>query len=155
MPHQCIRCGKEYPDGSEALLSGCSCGAKFFFFFREKMPEGIKINNEQRAQVLENVQEIIKEQDKIHRGDLLGGEAPYGAQVQCHQRDKINAPVQAQPSSKEEAVIIDLESIKATKPGKYVIDLAKLFARNPVIYKTGDGKYTIDIDSTFKLMKKR
>ena len=39
MPHQCIRCGKEYPDGSEALLSGCSCGAKFFFFFREKMPE--------------------------------------------------------------------------------------------------------------------
>jgi predicted nucleic acid-binding Zn-ribbon protein len=147
MPHQCIRCGKEYPDKSNALLNGCSCGAKFFFFFREKMPEGMKINNEQREQVLEDVISVIRSADP--------------AQAQRNQRDGLNEPVQVQNNIKEineikeEPVIIDLESIKVTKGGKYTLDLAKLFARNPVIYKTGEGKYTIDIDSTFKLMEKK
>ena len=93
----------------------------------------MKINNEERMQLLENVQEIVKE-NKIHEGE------------------KINENAQV---NKEESIVIDLESIKMTRQGKYEIDLAKLFARNPVIYKTGEGKYTIDLDSTFKLMSKK
>ncbi|MBS3143917.1 hypothetical protein J4446_03535, partial [Candidatus Woesearchaeota archaeon] len=32
MPHQCVRCGNMYEDGSEEILKGCSCGSRFFFF---------------------------------------------------------------------------------------------------------------------------
>jgi len=40
MPHKCVRCGKVYSDGSHEILSGCSCGAKLFFYVRkEKIDE--------------------------------------------------------------------------------------------------------------------
>lgn len=51
-------------------------------------------------------------------------------------------------------VILDLESIKIAKPGKYEIDLVRLFKGKPVIYKLEDGKYIIDIATSFKLMRK-
>ena len=28
MPHQCVRCGEFYEDGSNQILSGCKCGGK-------------------------------------------------------------------------------------------------------------------------------
>ena len=36
MPHQCVKCGDLYPNGSEELLKGSKCGARFFFYVREK-----------------------------------------------------------------------------------------------------------------------
>jgi hypothetical protein len=37
MPHQCVKCGKIYDDGSRELLSGCSvCNSKFFFFIKKE-----------------------------------------------------------------------------------------------------------------------
>ncbi len=50
-------------------------------------------------------------------------------------------------------VVLDLESIRVKKAGKYEIDLVNLFKRRPVIYQLEDGKYIIDIPSTFQLMK--
>jgi len=126
MPHQCIRCGKEYADGSDALLKGCECGARFFFFYREKMPANfMDMNKDERKEVLNEVQEIVKKQENIGEKEA------------------------------EKPVILDLESIRVLKPGKYEIDIVSLFKRNPVIYKEGEGKYYIDVESTFKLMQKR
>lgn len=51
----------------------------------------------------------------------------------------------------EKPIILDLESIRVQKPGKFEIDLIGLFKRKPVIYKVGEGKYYIDIASTFQL----
>jgi|Deesub1362A_J573_1020465.scaffolds.fasta_scaffold00051_147 hypothetical protein len=34
MPHRCTRCGKTYEEGSEALLKGCSCGNRYFLYYR-------------------------------------------------------------------------------------------------------------------------
>jgi len=53
----------------------------------------------------------------------------------------------------ESPVILDLESIRVKKAGKFEIDLVNLFKRRPVVYKLEDGKYLIDIPSTFQLMK--
>jgi len=55
-----------------------------------------------------------------------------------------------------EPVVLDLESIRILKPGKYELDLVHLFKKDPLVYKTGDGKYMIDLPETFKkeLMKK-
>ncbi len=58
------------------------------------------------------------------------------------------------PSSSDEPVVLDLESIRVVKPGKYEIDLVHLFKGDPVIYKLDEGKYIIDIIKSFAAAKK-
>jgi predicted nucleic acid-binding Zn-ribbon protein len=49
-------------------------------------------------------------------------------------------------------VILDLESIRVLKPGKYEIDIVNLFSKKrPLIYKLEEGKYVIDLASTIKV----
>jgi predicted nucleic acid-binding Zn-ribbon protein len=52
-------------------------------------------------------------------------------------------------SASDEPVVLDLESIRVVKPGKYEIDLVQLFKGDPVIYKLDEGKYIIDIIKSF------
>jgi predicted nucleic acid-binding Zn-ribbon protein len=52
----------------------------------------------------------------------------------------------------EEPVVLDFESIRVLKPGKYELDLVNLFKNEPVIYKLDEGKYMIDLPQTFKSM---
>ena len=58
------------------------------------------------------------------------------------------------PSASDEPVVLDLESIRVVKPGKYEIDLVHLFKGDPVIYKLDEGKYIIDIIKSFAAVKK-
>ncbi len=58
------------------------------------------------------------------------------------------------PSASDEPVVLDLESIRVTRPGKYEIDLVHLFKGDPVIYKLDEGKYVIDIIKSFAAGKK-
>lgn len=51
---------------------------------------------------------------------------------------------------RNQPVVLDFESIKISKPGKYEIDLIDLFKKKPLVYKLADGKYLIDIPSTFE-----
>ncbi|MBW2987493.1 Zn-ribbon domain-containing protein [Candidatus Woesearchaeota archaeon] len=51
-------------------------------------------------------------------------------------------------------VILDFESIKLSKPGQYELDLVQLFKGEPLVYKLEDGKYIIDIPSTFQIARK-
>ena len=51
---------------------------------------------------------------------------------------------------RDKPVILDFESIKILKPGKYELDLIDIFKKKPLIYKVADGKYVIDIVSTFE-----
>lgn len=120
MPHQCIRCGTLYPDGSQMIVKGCSCGGKFFFFIRKQKIEDAKKITEELT--LEDREQI--ERDVI---DLVGSKV-----------------------DKEETVFLDLESINISKPGKYELDLVDLFKKRPLIYKLEEGKYFIDIISTFE-----
>lgn len=123
MPHRCVHCGKLYEVASKELLEGCSCGSKFFFF----------IKAEQLAQ-LKNQQEIIemKPTEKVKMEEEV--------------REIIGVEEEEIP------VILDLESVKVTGPGKFEIDIVNLFSKNrPLIYKLEEGKYIIDLASTMKL----
>tara|TARA_Y100000310_G_C20315905_1_gene638425 strand:- start:93 stop:464 length:372 start_codon:yes stop_codon:yes gene_type:complete len=51
-------------------------------------------------------------------------------------------------------IIIDLESINVKSPGKFKIDIVKLFKGEPVVYKLEEGKYIIDVATTFHNLKK-
>jgi len=124
MPHQCVRCNTFYDDGSDAILKGCKCGGKLFFFVRkEKLAE---LKQELPKLSKEEIKEI--EQDVF---DMAGSEIDV-----------------------EKPVILDFESVRVLKPGKYELDLVNLFRNEPLIFKLEDGKYVIDLPTTFKNMKK-
>lgn len=121
MPHQCVRCGTFYEDGSKDILKGCSsCGGKLFFFVkREKLEEmknvSYQLSNKDKQQIEKDVY------------DLIGID-----------------------SNKDKTVVLDFEAIRILKPGKYELDLVNLFKDNPLIYKLADGKYMIDLPESFK-----
>jgi len=50
----------------------------------------------------------------------------------------------------ERPVVLDFESIRVIKPGKYEIDLVHLFKEEPLVYKLSEGKYIIDLPEVFK-----
>lgn len=50
----------------------------------------------------------------------------------------------------DEPVVLDLETIRVTRPGKFELDLVQLFNNeNPLVYKLDEGKYVIDVPETF------
>lgn len=127
MPHQCVKCGAFYEDGSNQILTGCeACSGKLFFYVKKGKEELIaqedakKLSKNERAQIESDVY------------DLIGNEID---------RDK--------------PVVLDLESIKILKPGKYELDLVHLFqAKQPLVYKLEDGKYVVDLIQTFSKLKR-
>lgn len=125
MSHQCVRCGSIYPDASNELLKGCSCGGRFFFYISNKAMEKAK------EIALDLTQD---EKEKIEKDvfDLIG--------------DSVD---DTQP------VVLDIESIRILKPGQYELDLVDLFKGEPLVYKLEDGKYIVDLLSTFELLKKK
>ncbi|MCK4669618.1 MAG: hypothetical protein KAT43_00320 [Nanoarchaeota archaeon] len=53
----------------------------------------------------------------------------------------------------ESPVILDFESIRIPKQGQYHLDLVHLFKGEPLVYRLEDGKYIIDIPSSFQMAK--
>ncbi len=123
MPHQCTRCGEIYPDAAEELLKGCSCGAKFFYYIKQE-----KLQEPEVKEVITELRKADKVQIEKDIRDITGLE------------DKPDKPV-----------ILDLESVKVIRPGKFEIDIVNLFnKRRPLIYKLEEGKYIIDLAATLK-----
>lgn len=126
MPHQCIKCNKIYQDGSQELLKGCGgCGGKFFFY----------IKSDKLEEVREKVEELSKEEKE---------------QIEKDVREIISEKVE-----EEVPVILDLESVRVLRPGKFELDLRHLFGGEPLVYKMADGKYIIDVASSFQMKKKK
>ena len=125
MPHQCVRCNTFYDDGASEILKGCSCGGRLFFYIKkEKLEEAKK--------EAENIKLTVNEKKQIEKDifDLVGQEI-----------------------DKDQPVVLDLESIKVLKPGKYELDLVHLFKGEPLIFKLEEGKYMIDLVRSFKKVK--
>ena len=45
--------------------------------------------------------------------------------------------------------MLDIESIRVLKPGKYELDLIHLFKGEPLVFKLEEGKYVIDLPASF------
>jgi uncharacterized protein len=130
MPHQCTHCGEIYPDAAPELLAGCKCGAKFFYYIRQdRLDELNKINSNE-------LQETITE---LNRADKT-------------QIEKDIREITGLAEEPDKPVILDLESVRVLSPGKFEIDIVNLFSKKrPVIYKLEEGKYIIDLASTYKI----
>ena len=119
MPYKCVHCSKIYDDGSKEIITGCSeCHGKFFFYIRQ----------EQLAKIAEQSRkEVELSQDEKQ-------------QIEQDVREIVGV------SDDELPIFLDFESVKIIKPGKYLLDLGKLFEKDkPKVYKLEDGKYIIDL----------
>jgi len=77
MPHQCVRCGNLYDDGSKEILSGCSCGAKLFFYIRKERLQQAKeitqnLSNDDKKQIEKDVFNIMG-RERGGRGPCCAG----------------------------------------------------------------------------------
>jgi len=176
MPHQCLKCGLVFEEGSSQLLKGCpDCGGNRFFFTKEPLDE------DERDAITRKVGKDINSTIM----DLLGGDNEVvdksGKWLTIKPKD-IRKVVEKQISEKEKKfpekkedlelvtdeeyrkkIIEKLESeseesdvpetIDIEKPGKYKIDLKGLLEEEPVIIQK-DGSYTIHLPSVFKMINK-
>ena len=116
MSHQCVHCSEIYPMGSKELIEGCSKCKGHFFFY---------IRDDQLNKAKEKPIEIPQEEKKNIEKDIreIAGITDE------------NAPV-----------ILDLESVRVLKEGKFELDVVNLFKKGrPLIYKLEEGKYIIDL----------
>jgi len=121
MPHQCVHCGRLIEGGSREILEGCAkCGSRFFFFIRDEQMSNIK-----ESQKIIEFDKVDKEKVEEDVRSILGIE------------------------NESKPVILDLESVRVLKPGKFEIDLVSLLNRKPIVFKLEEGKYLIDIESGF------
>lgn len=127
MPHQCVRCGELYGDGTASLLTGCTkCGGKFFFFIKKSSIERAKkitknLTPEEKDQIEKDIKEVME---------------------------------QEYDESPEVPVFVDIENIRVSEPGKFEINIVDMFNKKPLVCKVGEGKYIIDLISTFKSSEK-
>ena len=122
--HQCVKCGKIYEEVSNELLKGCSQCGGKFFFFVRK-------------ETIEKIKQATVDLTPKERQGIV-----QDIKELIDQED-IDKPV-----------ILDIESIRILKPGQYELDLVDLFRGKPVIYKLEEGKYVIDLASTFGAKEK-
>ena len=119
MVYRCVHCSRIYEDGAKEVIEGCECKSKFFFYIK---PEKLK---------------EIQAQNTINSGTDLTTEEKE--QIERDVRDIAGVP-------EESPVFLDFESVKVIKPGKYLLDLQKLFSKDlPRVYKLEDGKYIVDL----------
>jgi predicted nucleic acid-binding Zn-ribbon protein len=118
MAYKCVNCSKVYEDGSNQILTGCdSCQGKFFFYINAK-----------------KLKEI--EEKKVEEPDLTTSEKK---QIEKDLREIAGIEDDDKP------VFLEFESVKIMKPGKYLLDLTKLFDRDkPQIYQLEKGRYVVD-----------
>ncbi len=118
--YKCVHCSAIYEDAAKEVLTGCSsCKSKFFFYIKDEKLKEIESRKD--------VEEELSAKDK--------------RQIEKDVRELVGV------KDEETPVFLDFESIKIVKPGKYLLDLQKLFAQDkPRIYKLVDGKYIIDLN---------
>lgn len=143
-PHQCIHCAETYPDGAKEVLEGCSkCNSRFFFFLNmDKYNKILAANSAKEANA--NLPQNNMEDERLQSILTdLSSEDKHNMEQDVREImgiEDIEAPV-----------ILDLETVKVTSPGKYILDIPNLFRKDrPLVYKLEDGKYVIDLSSTIK-----
>ena len=169
MPHQCLKCGKIFEEGSSKVLKGCSeCGGNRFFFTKKPLDEKEReeINNKTSKDINLKVLDILG----IDQSDIIDKKGKWKSikpndvrkalKNQIKKESEIKIISDSNIISKEENISEIFQSkdkkpetINIEKPGKYVIDIKGLLEEEPIIIQK-DGTYTIHLPSIFKMINK-
>jgi len=177
MPHQCLKCGHVFEEGSSDLLKGCpDCGGNRFFFTKEPLDEkqrnvitekvGKDINSaimdligEQGENVIDqsgkwknikpkDIKKAMKKQMKEKETESEENIKDIDIITDDDYRDETIKKIKSEIQESEDPETIDIE-----KPGKYKIDIKGLLEEEPIIIQK-DGSYTIHLPSIFKMIDK-
>jgi predicted nucleic acid-binding Zn-ribbon protein len=171
MPHQCLKCGHIFEEGSSQLLKGCpGCGGNRFFFTKQPLNETERdvMSKEIGQDLTTRIMQLAVEKQK---GALKGTEAwitlkPKDLRKMIEDQKEQEEPAEeinvSEPLSDDQRNAI-IEKIKAEvdhsdtpetigveHPGKYHIDLKGLLEKEPIVIQK-DGTYTIHLPSLFKM----
>jgi hypothetical protein len=75
MAHQCLQCGKGFPDGSSELLKGCpQCQGTRFFYTQAPLarPEREALMRQANHDLRAIIEELVQERKRTGRGGLEG-----------------------------------------------------------------------------------
>ena len=177
MPHQCLKCGRVFEDGSPQLLKGCpDCGGNRFFFTKKPLDEKERtiISQKVNRDITEKIIDLIgeKNRDIVDDSGKWTNVKPKEIRkiIEQHQTIREKKPVIEKEEAPDildddyrESVIEKLkseqkeydapETIDIEKPGKYRIDIKGLLEEEPIIIQK-DGTYTIHLPSIFKMIDK-
>jgi predicted nucleic acid-binding Zn-ribbon protein len=180
MPHQCLKCGKIFKEGSSQLLKGCpDCGGNRFFFTKKPLDQ------KERDEITREVGRDIN----TRLVDLLGGEnsdiidksgkwitmkpKDIRKAFEKHLPDDVKTQKKVTDNKEDIKILPDEkhrelalariksemkkvktpETIDIEQSGKYSIDLKGLLEEEPIIIQK-DGSYTIHLPSLFKMIDK-
>ena len=177
MPHQCLKCGHVFEEGSSQLLKGCpECSGHRFFF--TKLPldeqERSKISAEVNQDMTEKIMDLLMEKtDDAQKNTgkwVTIKPKEVRKMLQQNMEPTTSSPSEESVKSpvineeKREETIKKLEeeveasdtpeTIDIERPGKYSIDLKGLLEQEPIIIQK-DGSYTIHLPSVFKMIDQK
>jgi len=177
MPHQCLKCGKVFEEGSAQLLKGCpDCNGNRFFFTKEPLNEKernaistevskdittriVDLIGEKNKDLIDKkgkwisvkpkeIRKIIEDQQTIEDEQIVSEEKEALDVLDDEYRKSALEKIKAEQKKTETPETIDVE-----KPGKYTIDVKGLLEQEPIIIQK-DGTYTIHLPSVFKMIEK-
>lgn len=181
MPHQCLKCGKIFADGSSELLRGCpECSGNRFFFTKQALDENQreiisqKVNEDITTKIIDSFSADDSFKSAVQNNEKWLALKPKEIRKMIEGRIQTEEPLQQKEKKNEEPIqIIDdefrqqslkkiqseidnhdsPETIDIEKPGKYSIDLKGLLEKEPIIIQK-DGSYIIHLPSLFKMNNK-
>jgi predicted nucleic acid-binding Zn-ribbon protein len=176
MPHQCLKCGRIFEEGSSQLLKGCpDCGGNRFFFTKKPLNEDERkeITKKAGKDINTTIMELIGEQSdsvidksgswvKIKPKDVRKAMEKHIQESKKTVETKEDIDIITDNEYREAAIeqVIEEtkkedtpETIDIEKPGKYRIDIKGLLEEEPIIIQK-DGSYTIHLPSIFKMIDK-
>jgi len=68
---------------------------------------------------------------------------------------EIEQDVREIAGTEDDTIILDLEAIRVLKPGKYAIDVTNLFQQRPIVIRTAEGKYKLDLSTLVQRRKRQ
>jgi predicted nucleic acid-binding Zn-ribbon protein len=180
MPHQCLKCGKIFKEGSSQLLKGCpDCGGNRFFFTKKPLDEKERdvITRKVGKDINTRLVDILgrENSDIIDKSGKWITMKPKDIRkaFEKHLHEDIKKKTKI-PDTKEDIEVLSdekhrqkviaklksemkkpktPETIDIEQSGKYYIDLKGLLEEEPIIIQK-DGSYTIHLPSLFKMIDK-
>lgn len=115
MPHKCVKCGREFEDGSMEILKGCpSCSGKKFLYVREE---------ERHADVMEGKPARTLAEERVHA--VLELQRPAQREVELFERVetiRILGPgryeVNIEKLARSDDIVLGIG-----KEGRYIVDI--------------------------------
>jgi predicted nucleic acid-binding Zn-ribbon protein len=145
MPYKCTVCGKTYLEGSDEIKEvmrkgSCECGKKFLMYFRgtEAPPVGERPRapwapEGSKPHVVRDLPSDVGE-DRMKSFEWLDREF-----------------IRMREQGKE--LHLGIETIQILEEGKYMIDIGSLMQGKPIVVRTEEGVYYIDLAYAMKKKK--